>query len=160
MWLIWTIVAGVAAGLVIWWQFLGARNPPSAPGQSDRSAPVIQTADTAGKAESNFGPGNADAKFSHHADERLDARSATEQPTAVSGSVSASDASEDDLTKIKGIGGVLQGKLNNLGIVSFRQIAEFTQEDINRIDTVLDFPGRIERDRWVDQARTLLARED
>lgn len=59
----------------------------------------------------------------------------------------------DDLTKIKGIGQVLQGKLNQLGITTFKQIAEFTPADMERVNAVLDFPGRIERERWVEQAR-------
>jgi len=59
----------------------------------------------------------------------------------------------DDLTRIKGIGLVLQNKLQNLGVTSFRQIADFTPADIERVNGVLDFPGRIERERWVEQAR-------
>lgn len=62
----------------------------------------------------------------------------------------------DDLTKIKGIGRVLQGKLHQLDITTFRQIADFTQSDIERVDAVLDFPGRIERERWVEQARAIV----
>ncbi len=62
----------------------------------------------------------------------------------------------DDLTRIKGIGQVLKGKLNQLGITTFRQIAEFTAADIERIDAVLDFPGRIEREKWVEQARDMV----
>jgi len=62
----------------------------------------------------------------------------------------------DDLTKIKGIGNVLKGKLNRLGIMTFRQIAEFTEADIERVNAELDFPGRIERERWVEQARDLV----
>jgi len=60
----------------------------------------------------------------------------------------------DDLTRIKGIGQVLQTKLNALGIVTFQQIADFTPADIERVNEELDFPGRIERERWVEQART------
>ena len=62
-------------------------------------------------------------------------------------------AAADDLTKIKGIGQVLKGKLNRLGITTFKQIAEFTEADIERVNAELDFPGRIEREQWVDQAR-------
>ena len=65
----------------------------------------------------------------------------------------------DDLTKIKGIGHVLKGKLNGLGITTFRQIAEFTEADIARVDAELDFPGRIERERWVDQAREFVRKQ-
>ena len=59
----------------------------------------------------------------------------------------------DDLTRIKGIGQVLKGKLNRLGITTFKQIAEFTEADIERVNGELDFPGRIGRERWVEQAR-------
>ncbi len=62
----------------------------------------------------------------------------------------------DDLTRIKGIGAVLKGKLNGLGITTFQQIAGFTAEDIERINAVLDFPGRIEREKWVEQARDFM----
>ncbi len=64
----------------------------------------------------------------------------------------------DDLTKIKGIGQVLKGKLNRLGITTFKQIAEFTEADIERVNAELDFPGRIERERWVEQARDFVRR--
>lgn len=63
----------------------------------------------------------------------------------------------DDLTKIKGVGSVLQERLRKLGIVNFRQIADLTQADIDRIDSVLDFPGRIVRERWVEQAKAIVA---
>jgi len=65
----------------------------------------------------------------------------------------------DDLTRIKGIGQVLKGKLNRLGITTFKQIAEFTQADIERINAELDFPGRIERERWVEQARDFVRQQ-
>lgn len=64
----------------------------------------------------------------------------------------------DDLTQIKGIGPVLKDKLNNLGITTFQQIADFDDADIERINKELDFPGRIERGKWVDQAKALLGR--
>ena len=58
----------------------------------------------------------------------------------------------DDLEKIRGIGPVLRQKLNDLGITRFDQIAAFSAEDIERVDAVLNFKGRIERDNWLDQA--------
>lgn len=60
----------------------------------------------------------------------------------------------DDLKKIKGIGPVIERKLNMLGIVSFRQISELNKEAIDQISQTLKFfPDRIERDRWVEQAK-------
>jgi predicted flap endonuclease-1-like 5' DNA nuclease len=60
----------------------------------------------------------------------------------------------DDLKKIKGIGPVIERKLNMLGIVSFKQLSELNQEAIDQIaHTLKFFPDRIQRDRWVEQAR-------
>ena len=59
----------------------------------------------------------------------------------------------DDLTLISGIGGWIRAKLNMLGIYTFRQISNFTQEDINIVTEAIEFfPGRIERDDWIVQA--------
>ena len=71
---------------------------------------------------------------------------------------SRSSAGLDDLTRIKGIGPVLKKKLNKLGITTFQHIADFGDADIERINQELDFPGRIEREKWVEQARVLLDR--
>ncbi|MGI9383614.1 MAG: hypothetical protein ACR2PO_10700 [Methyloligellaceae bacterium] len=64
--------------------------------------------------------------------------------------------SSDDLTKIKGIGRVLNDKLHKLGVTTFRQIADFTDDDIARVDEELDFPGRIKREKWVEQAKAIV----
>lgn len=61
----------------------------------------------------------------------------------------------DDLQQINGIGKVLEKKLNNLGIYTFAQIAAFNQKDIDAINETLSFKGRIEREKWVPQAKKL-----
>lgn len=61
----------------------------------------------------------------------------------------------DDLKKIKGIGAVLQKVLNEHGIYQFKQIAAFTEKDIASVNESLSFPGRIEREQWVEQAKIL-----
>ncbi len=66
-------------------------------------------------------------------------------------------ARRDDLTRIKGIGEVITRKLHAMGIVSFQQIARLTDKNIEDINRVLSFKGRIERDDWIGQARRLLA---
>jgi predicted flap endonuclease-1-like 5' DNA nuclease len=93
---------------------------------------------------------NPSATPSAHQEETAPAYSAAIQPS------STSTVQTDDLTKIKGIGRVLEGKLHQLGITSFRQIADFTQADVERVNAVLDFPGRIEREQWVEQARAFV----
>ena len=61
----------------------------------------------------------------------------------------------DDLTQINGIGPVIEKKLLALGITTFQQIAEFDQEKIDEVDAQLNFKGRIEREEWVEQAKSL-----
>lgn len=65
-------------------------------------------------------------------------------------------ASDGDIAKISGVGPVLVKKLTGAGIITLQQIADFTPEDIERIDAELDLKGRIERDNWVAQARQLI----
>ncbi len=62
-------------------------------------------------------------------------------------------AADDDLKKVHGIGPKLERTLKDLGISSFRQIANFEQEDIAYVTAALDaFKGRIERDDWMSSA--------
>ncbi len=60
----------------------------------------------------------------------------------------------DDLKKIGGVGPKLEKTLNEAGVYHFWQIAEWTAEDIAFMDDKLSFKGRIERDGWIDQAKT------
>jgi len=64
---------------------------------------------------------------------------------------------KDDVKLIGGVGPALEKKLAAAGVTSLKQIAEFTAEDIARIDEELSFKGRIEREEWVQQAKDLLA---
>jgi len=60
---------------------------------------------------------------------------------------------DDDLKKVHGIGPKLERTLKDLGITSFRQIANFQAEDIAYVTAALDaFKGRIERDDWMSGA--------
>jgi predicted flap endonuclease-1-like 5' DNA nuclease len=66
----------------------------------------------------------------------------------------------DDLKDIVGIGPFLERKLHSLGIYTFRQIANFTREDMSKVNEIIEFfPGRIERDSWVEQAKTFHERK-
>ncbi|HEY5309125.1 MAG TPA: hypothetical protein VIK97_11490, partial [Casimicrobiaceae bacterium] len=62
----------------------------------------------------------------------------------------------DDLKLIVGVGPVLERMLHRLGVSTYRQIARWSERDIDDIDAKLpEFPGRIRRDGWVTQAREL-----
>lgn len=71
----------------------------------------------------------------------------------------APEGAADDLKLISGVGPVLEGKLNALGITQFAQVAAFKKADITKVDEVLNFRGRIERDEWIKQAKALVKGE-
>lgn len=59
----------------------------------------------------------------------------------------------DDLKLIKGVASVLESRLHEMGIFTFKEITTWTDEDMDRIDDHLGFEGRIQRDDWQGQAR-------
>jgi len=61
----------------------------------------------------------------------------------------------DRLIDIDGIGPVNERKLHALGIYHFDQIAAWTPAEVRWVGTHLAFPGRIEREDWVGQARRM-----
>ena len=60
---------------------------------------------------------------------------------------------QDDLMAIAGIGPALAKKLNAEGILSYKQLAALSNEDVANLDP--KFKGRIKRDDWVGQAKKL-----
>lgn len=73
------------------------------------------------------------------------------------GLVAARDDTPDDLKLIKGIGRQNEGRLHGLGIWHFEQIAGWAPENVEWVGGYLAFPGRIEREDWVGQAKLLAA---
>ncbi len=63
----------------------------------------------------------------------------------------------DDLSLLSGVGPVLEKKLREAGISTFRQIAELTPEQAAELDEKLNLRGRIEREEWIEQAKELMA---
>lgn len=62
----------------------------------------------------------------------------------------------DDLKLIVGVGPVLERILQQLGVFTYRQIAHWSEHDVDAFEARLpEFPGRIRRDAWVTQARAL-----
>ena len=64
-------------------------------------------------------------------------------------------AGTDNLKAISGIGPKLEKSLNSLGVYRLEQIAAWTPQDITRFDARPAFKGRIVRDDWVAQAKSL-----
>ncbi len=64
----------------------------------------------------------------------------------------------DDLKQIKGVGPKLEQQLHAMGFYHFDQIAGWSPEEVAWVDENLEgFKGRVSRDGWIDQARTLAA---
>jgi predicted flap endonuclease-1-like 5' DNA nuclease len=96
-------------------------------------------------------PAAAEAK-TEAADGQTSARAAVEE--IARRTAGERPAPDDDLKRIKGIGPVLERQLKAMGITSFRQIAQFTNEDIERVSNALGaFRGRVLRDNWPEGAR-------
>lgn len=62
----------------------------------------------------------------------------------------------DDLKQLKGIGPQNEQRLNEIGIFHLRQIAAWTPEQAAWVGSYLAFPGRIEREDWMGQAKAIL----
>ncbi|HEV2502790.1 MAG TPA: proton-conducting membrane transporter [Mesorhizobium sp.] len=72
----------------------------------------------------------------------------------------AKSSAGDDLRRLIGIGPVNQRRLKEHGITTYAQIAGWTAADIQRVEEYLQFDGRIERERWVQQAKLLAAGDE
>lgn len=63
----------------------------------------------------------------------------------------------DDLKLIKGVGAVLERKLNEAGIFHFWQLVNLEASQVETLEAEMRFPGRITRDAWQAQAKTFAA---
>ncbi len=75
--------------------------------------------------------------------------------TALSVAYKPENEQNDDLTLIQGINQKLAGKLQALGIITYRQIAEFTKDDICSIQRIIGADINLPFDEWAHTARSL-----
>ena len=61
----------------------------------------------------------------------------------------------DDLKRIRGVGPQNEGRLHALGVWHFSQIAAWTHDNVLWVGSYLAFPGRIDREEWLAQAKVL-----
>lgn len=78
-----------------------------------------------------------------------------EPKTDENGRLTKPVGSPDDLKLIKGVGAVLERRLNEAGVFHFWQIAQMRKAQMDALEAVLRFPGRMVRDNWKAQARAL-----
>lgn len=82
-------------------------------------------------------------------------KAAAKSEAAAAPMFSAPEGDGDNLTKIKGIGPVAAGQLNEQGITTFAQIAALTDAEIASIDEAMPFSADQISD-WRDQAKDLV----
>jgi large subunit ribosomal protein L21 len=70
----------------------------------------------------------------------------------------ASPDTQDDLTKVKGIGKMYAEELNKLGYTTFQQLSKLTDDDMTRIAEAIDgiTVETIQNDNWITQAEKLV----
>ena len=68
----------------------------------------------------------------------------------------AQESDKDDLTKISGIGPVIQKKLYRIEVTTFEQIAGWSKKEAAEFDEKLAFKDRVGREEWVKQAKALV----
>ncbi|MGE0231873.1 MAG: hypothetical protein AB7O39_03995 [Flavobacteriaceae bacterium] len=118
-----------------------AKSAPKKPATAGKAASGASNASAAKAAK----PGTAKAKATK-----------PRAPKPKAGRAKAAQTkTRDDLKLISGIGKLNEDRLNKAGVSSFAQIAAWTKKDIATFDETLNFKGRIEREDWVGQARTL-----
>lgn len=71
------------------------------------------------------------------------------------GLVSPRGGKADDLKLVRGIGKQNEARLHGLGVWHFDQIAQWTKDNALWVGSYLAFPGRIEREEWISQAKDL-----
>ncbi|MGC2774317.1 MAG: cell envelope biogenesis protein TolA, partial [Bradyrhizobium sp.] len=69
----------------------------------------------------------------------------------------APDGTADDLKLVRGIGAGNERILNDIGVYHFSQIAEWSPAHASWVGDHMAFPGRIEREHWIAQAKLLAA---
>ncbi|MEW8505734.1 MAG: hypothetical protein AB2598_03455 [Candidatus Thiodiazotropha sp.] len=89
------------------------------------------------------------------ASKRRSAKKPAEKKTTAPG---AAAKTASNLQMIKGIGVVIENKLHDFGVHSFDQIASWGSKEIEEFSQRLNFKGRIERERWVEQAKALMTK--
>ncbi|CDX32014.1 NADH dehydogenase-like protein [Mesorhizobium sp. SOD10] len=66
----------------------------------------------------------------------------------------------DNLRRLIGVGPVNERLLKGLGVTTYAQIAAWTEADVKRVEEVLNFDGRISREKWIEQAKLLAAGDE
>lgn len=155
---------GVAVGAVVavamWLLMRGTLEPPRGPGNIPTPATPPSAAGKPAAAPSAATPATS---ASVKAEATAPAPTAAEAAPASVGTAPAAlsaarDGQPDDLKQIKGVGPKLEQLLHSMGYFHFDQIAAWSADEVAWVDdNIVGFKGRVTRDDWVSQARSLIA---
>ncbi|MEN8697120.1 MAG: quinol:electron acceptor oxidoreductase subunit ActD [Bacteroidia bacterium] len=82
-----------------------------------------------------------------------------ERLNVIKSTLGDASGAKDDLKLISGVGPKYEETLNSIGIYTFEQISKMTLETIKAVEEITNyFPGRIERDDWINQAKKLMSK--
>lgn len=127
-----------------------AKKPAKAPAKAQKAPATKKAATTATKSAATAKRSRRPAtKKSAPASSKASTDGAPEKLAAPRG------GSKDDLKKISGIGPKIESTLNELGVYHFDQVAAWDRKTVNWVDENLSFKGRIDREKWVAQAKKL-----
>jgi len=63
---------------------------------------------------------------------------------------------KDNLKVLRGIGVLMEKDLNKFGIYTLAQIASWSEDDLLKIDRVLNLKGKAKKEGWIQQARKVI----
>lgn len=135
---------------------LSSTNNSEAPISSASSSAVAKNASSA-SAEVSAPSSTSSSSKTSKAKVELSEDEKAERLSVIANTMGTGSADNaDDLKKISGVGPVYEKTLNGIGIYTFEQVSKMTPEAIKAIEEVTGyFPGRIERDNWIGQAKEL-----
>ncbi|MBX2806213.1 MAG: 50S ribosomal protein L19 [Hyphomicrobiales bacterium] len=89
--------------------------------------------------------------------ERTDIRAKAQTARAKTLKFKKPKGPSDDLKLIKGLDEAIEKKLNNIGITTYTQIVNLSDDEIATLDDELSLNAKIENDNWASQAQALMA---
>ena len=105
-------------------------------GKALREQDSVDESEEESKAQESDTPAGADIS-----DEEKEALIKEAEEEAEEEALKADNKSEDDLTKLAGVGKVTATKLNEMGIKTYEDVANVTDEQLDHIENVIKFKG-------------------
>lgn len=140
------------------------RDAPAASGAAKASAPapaaLMSTPAKAKSAPSKAAAKPAAAKPAAKSTAAPKPVARTAAPKVAAKKAAPASDKADNLRRLIGIGPVNEKLLKAQGVTTYAQIAGWTEADVKRVEEVLNFDGRIAREKWIEQAKLLAAGDE